>query len=132
MQNLGPYVIDNCSLYNLQDNMPLWNFPFPGASVVITKEVAGEAKRGPFKYKHWLQSGNLQDLEKPGTNNFLQLLSPQQRSRIHVGEASAIAIGIHRGWMVVSDDEGARKKATIHNIRLLTSQEFLREWLGPS
>ena len=41
MQNLGPYVIDNCSLYNLQDNMPLWNFPFPGASVVITKEVAG-------------------------------------------------------------------------------------------
>ena len=129
MPSSSPYVIDNCSLYNLQDNMPLWNFPPPGDSIIITKEIAQEAKRGPFRYKDWLQSGNLENLQGQEGITFLKLLSPQQRPRIHEGEASAIAIGIHRGWAVVSDDRGAAKKAKSHNVTLLSWQEFIKEWL---
>ena len=112
--------------------MPLWNFPPPGDSIIITKEIAEEAKRGPFKYKDWLQSGNLENLQEQEEITFLKLLSPQQRPRIHEGEASAIAIGIHRGWQVVSDDRRAAKKAESHNVILLSWQEFMNEWFRHS
>lgn len=112
--------------------MPLWNFPPPGSRIVITREIAVEAKRGPFLYKNWLQSGNLESLQEQEQLTFWVLLSPKQRPRIHTGEASVIAIAIHRGLTIVTDDNAAKKKAEMHNATCLKSQEFIGKWLSHS
>ena len=108
--------------------MPLWNFPLPGGSITITEIVAEEIKRGSFRYMNWLQSGRIEELQGQEETIFKQL-SQQPRPRIHEGEASAIAIALHRGWTLVTDDKGAKWKAEIHNVRFLGWREFLEEWL---
>jgi predicted nucleic acid-binding protein len=134
-----PYVIDATSLINLEKYVPLWNFPPPGGSIIITRIVAeDEIKVGSFIYRDWLQSGKLEDLQGPEEGIFYELRKQEfitidgrrQPVQIHDGEASAIAIAVHRHCILVTDDEGAKRKAKLHNVTPLSWQGFYKEWLG--
>jgi predicted nucleic acid-binding protein len=59
---------------------------------------------------------------------YLRLLA-QPETRLHDGEAAALAIAYHRTAKVVTDDGAARRKASSHGISFLTTTEFIAEAL---
>ena len=91
----------------------------------------------PFTEHGWIR------LASPAHEQELRLLG-ELPARLHSGEASSIAIAKHRGWVLLTDDQEARKEAERLGIRIsgsvgclilsvergLCSLEQANTWLG--
>lgn len=91
----------------------------------------------PFTEHGWIR------LTSPAHEEELRLLGTMP-PRLHPGEASSIVIAKHRGWVLLTDDQEARKEAARLGIRLsgsvgclvlsvergLCSLEQANTWLG--
>lgn len=96
-------------------------------TLYISVEVYGEIQQGleegyqfyaplekqiyPFFETGWIKLTNMIDEQE---FRFLNELP----KRLHLGEASSLAIAYHRNWLFLTDDMAARKEAIKRNIRL--------------
>jgi predicted nucleic acid-binding protein len=96
-------------------------------NINISVEVYGEIQQGleegyqfyaplekqiyPIEENGWIKLTNMIDEQE---FRFLRELP----KRLHIGEASSLAIAHHRDWLFLTDDMAARKEAIKHGIRL--------------
>lgn len=141
------YVFDTCSLCDLPKflPLPLWNLPPPGSLIIIPPFVQREAlsiipklvRKGDwtedfsFMFRNWLESGTIARLRGQEDAFVKELLRPHpRRPKIHRGEAEAIAIAVHRGVTLVTDNPAARRTAERYKVRVISAEEFAKEWLS--
>ena len=124
-----PYVFDSSSLIELERSKRLRPLRQPGLSVIIVDRVAKEVQKPRTPLERWISRhpANITRLLPDEGSTYLKLLAQTEPS-IHDGEAAALAICLHRGGTLVTDDRAAARKAREHEVRCIDAEQFWSEW----
>lgn len=127
---LLPYVLDSASLIELERSKRLRQLKHPGSRIVIPDRVAREVDRPRTPLERWLRRypKSITRLIPSGEGSTYLKLLAQTDPRIDDGEAAALAICLHRGGTLVTDDRAAARKAAEHEVRCIDAEQFWSEW----
>jgi predicted nucleic acid-binding protein len=67
--------------------------------------------------------GNLLPGEYEEFNSFLQFAG-----ELGDGEAMSLAIALHRGWVLATDDNKAAKMAAAESVETISTPEIIKDW----
>lgn len=133
-------LLDACSLINLYATGHLAEIlaTIP-ARCVITDVVVRESlylrrgatgnkadEREPIDLRPMLDAGLLEVVSSDDDDELLTYID--LTTEVDEGEAMSIALAIHRGWRVMTDDRKARRIASEREIGCVSSLEALRHW----
>jgi predicted nucleic acid-binding protein len=123
-------VFDASSLINLERHRQLSILSGLGSRAVIPPRVAREVNTPRTDLARWLaQNRERVTAFLPDESALYYQFRTQTTPEIHDGEASAMAVALNRGWILVIDDIAARRKAESHGIPCLSATELLGQAL---
>jgi predicted nucleic acid-binding protein len=124
------YVFDATSLIYFERRKRLARLQGSGVRLYVPDRVAKEVDKPRYPLEKWLEAnrGLVTRMLPEEGRLYLRFLA-QPETRLHDGEAAALAIALHRTAKVVTDDEAARRKASSHGISFLTTKEFIAQVL---
>ncbi|MFT4039000.1 MAG: hypothetical protein QM692_12520 [Thermomicrobiales bacterium] len=137
-------LLDACSLINLYATgyLPEILAMVP-ARCVVTDVVMGEAlflrrhdkegvadERVPIRLQPLLDTGLLSVVSSEDDDELLTYID--LTAEVDPGEAMTIALAVHRGWHVMTDDRKARRVVNERGIACVSSLELVRHWSAGS
>lgn len=124
------YVLDATSLVYFERRKRLSRLQGSGVHLYVPDRVAKEVDKPGYPLEKWLKTNRrLVTRMLPQEGRLYLRFRAQPETRLHDGEAAALAIAYHRTAKVVTDDEAARRKASSHGISFLTTEEFIAQVL---
>jgi predicted nucleic acid-binding protein len=129
--------MDACSLIHLERSSQLKHLPAQGVRLFIPDRVAREVNAPPdarrkrrLPLETWLRRNPRLVTEMLTAEGELYLrFRSQPDTKLHDGEAAALAIAVCRNAMLVTDDAAAQRKATLHDVPHMDSATFVRDAL---
>lgn len=121
------YCFDASSLIELERSRTLGVLAKLGSRVRVPHRVAREVNKPGTDISQWLvknPSNIVRNFLPEESALYLRLLQ-RSNPRIHDGEAAAIALSFHRGWILVIDDRVPRILAEGLGIKTLSTEELL-------
>jgi predicted nucleic acid-binding protein len=137
---MSDVVIDTCCLINCCAAEPLdkwlpaleltWYVPRTVRSEALylrpaepdTDELIDE----PIDLTDWINSGIIRECDAEGKAELALYL--ELAAQLDDGEALALAIAQHRGWVLATDDRKARRMADERGVHVLTTPAILKCW----